>query len=410
MLSLDVYLHEQWVGELLQNEQGKMVFKYTSLWIVDPKACAISISLPLQEERFSLKACRPFFAGLLPEESKRVLLGRNLGVSAQNDFAILERIGGECAGAVTLLPKGHTLSLSSPQYRRLAADDIVEILKQLPLRPLMAGEQDVRLSLAGAQDKVPVFMDDSGGLSLPLGSSMSSHILKPAIEAYNGTVYNEAFCMQLAQQIGLNVAPVAIGYSEFMNYLLVKRYDRFTDKKNALQRLHQEDFCQALGVVSEMKYQSEGGPTLTNCFNLLRQVSASPAKDLQHLLDAVLFNVIIGNNDAHGKNFSLLYEETGAIRLAPLYDLLSTDYYPKLTKNMAMKIGKESKSVELAAYHLERFALDVGFSKSGVRKRMIELLHLTRAALPKVERYDKMSDDVAAHIQTRCELFISNFK
>ena len=134
-------------------------------------------------------------------------------------------------------------------------------------------------------------------------------------------------------------------------------------------RLHQEDFCQALGVVSEMKYQSEGGVSLKQAFGLLRAVSRVPAIDLQNLLDATVFNFFIGNNDAHGKNFSLLYE-SGTVRLSPFYDLLSTVYYPELSDTMAMKIGGEYTPENIYPRHFEKLAEDAGLSKPMVLKRV----------------------------------------
>ena len=153
--------------------------------------------------------------------------------------------------------------------------------------------------------------------------------------------------MKLAAAVGLPAAKVETRSVEGIEYLLVERYDR-THRQNpggtpSLERLHQEDFCQAQGIVPETKYQKEGGPSLRQCFALLREVSTAPVIDLSRLLDAVIYNFLVGNNDAHGKNFSLLYHGVGTanqqIRLAPLYDVVSTTYYPELSKDMAMKIG-----------------------------------------------------------------------
>src|SRR5262249_6619576 len=141
-------------------------------------------------------------------------------------------------------------------------------------------------------------------ISLPLGGAPSTHILKPAVERFEGVVFNEALCMKLASAVGLPTAPVEIRSVDGTDYLLVERYDRVhykgPDGEPILERLHQEDFCQAQNIVSEMKYQKEGGPSLKQCFTLLRSVSSTPVIDLARLLDAVIFNYIVGNNDAHG--------------------------------------------------------------------------------------------------------------
>ena len=223
--TLDVYLHRNLVGKLVQDDHGQMVFDYAESWLNNSDAIALSHSLPLRKERFNRNACRGFFAGILPEESKRKIIARNLGISAQNDFAMLEQIGGECAGAVTFILAGKSLPEHDDRYRPLTRQELAEILKTLPRRPLMAGEEGIRLSLAGAQDKIAVrVLDDQ--ISIPLGGSPSTHILKPAIERFEGTVFNEALCMKLANAIGMPTAKAEIGNVEGIDYLLVERYDR----------------------------------------------------------------------------------------------------------------------------------------------------------------------------------------
>jgi len=346
--NLDVYLHNDLVGQLMQGHGGQMVFKYIEDWVNRPGATPLSQSLPLRKERFSRKECRGFFAGILPEESKREIIAGNLGISARNDFAMLEQIGGECAGAVTFIPAGQSRPERNYAYRKVSSHELAAIFEELPKRPLLAGDEGIRLSLAGAQDKIALRIEGDE-ISLPLGGAPSTHILKPAIERFAGVVFNEALCMNLASAIGLPTARVEIRTVEGLEYLLVERYDRVHRQapggEPVLERLHQEDFCQAQGIVSEMKYQKEGGPSLKQCFGVLREVSSAPVIDLAKLLDAVIFNYLAGNNDAHGKNFSLLYHGAGTenqeIGIAPLYDLVSTIYYPELSRNMAMKIGAE---------------------------------------------------------------------
>jgi serine/threonine-protein kinase HipA len=146
----------------------------------------------------------------------------------------------------------------------LTSEQLARLLKELPRRPLMAGEDGVRLSLAGAQDKIAVHVAGDQ-ISLPLGGTPSTHILKPAIDHYQGIVFNEAFCMNLAHAIDLNAAKIEIRKVEDIDYLLIERYDRRavaapSGAPGLLEREHQEDFCQALGVVPENKYQNEGGP------------------------------------------------------------------------------------------------------------------------------------------------------
>ena len=155
-------------------------------------------------------------------------------------------------------------------------------------------------------------------------------------------------------------------------FLLVERYDRTNDGSGRIHRLHQEDFCQALGVVPEMKYQSEGGPGLAHCFELVRRATRPSAPQVLRLLDYVVFNTLIGNHDAHAKNFSLLYPGRAPV-LAPLYDALSTAVYPDLTPKMATKLGSKYHFSEVQARHWDQFAEAAGLAKAQTRKRVLEL-------------------------------------
>jgi serine/threonine-protein kinase HipA len=414
--TLDVYLQNDLVGHLVQDEGGDMSFQYVESWLDRPGATPLSQSLPLRKERFRRKQCRGFFAGILPEEIKREIVARNLGISARNDYAMLERIGGECAGAVTFVAHGQGLPERNYSYRQLSEEELAAILKELPKRPLLAGDDGIRLSLAGAQDKVAVRIED-GKVSLPLGGAPSTHILKPAVERFDGVVFNEALCMKLAAATGLSAAAVETRNFEGIDYLVVDRYDRIhrtaASGEPLLERLHQEDFCQALGIVSEQKYQKEGGPSLKQCFALLREISSAPVIDLARLLDAVIYNYLVGNNDAHGKNFSLLYRGTGAenfeIRLAPLYDVVSTVYYPELSRDMAMRIGDEYSSEKVTAKNFEQLAEEAGLGKPLVRVRAVELSERVIATLPKLETAHPVAQKVAALIRKRSEKAVSRF-
>ncbi|MCX6967647.1 MAG: type II toxin-antitoxin system HipA family toxin, partial [Verrucomicrobia bacterium] len=337
---LHIWLSDRLVGELQQDDSGQLRFRYAGEWLALPDAVPLSVSLPLRAEGFSQKLARPFFAGLLPEEANRALIAKSFGVSKNNDFALLDRIGGECAGAVSLMPEGIPPTGSEPgAYEAIDEATLAQLLAELPKHPLLAGKAGLRLSLAGAQNKMAIARVGDG-YALPLNGAPSTHILKPPSPHFAGLIENECFCMKLAAAVGLKVAAVRIGRAQDSSFLEIERYDRRHLSDGTLERIHQEDFCQALGVAPEMKYQSEGGPGLKRCFELVRSVSSAPAVDLLRLFDAVLFNYLIGNGDAHGKNFSLLYDG-GEIRLAPLYDLVCTQAYPELSKTMAMKIGGE---------------------------------------------------------------------
>jgi len=302
---------------ILSQIDGRLSFAYSSDWLNASNSIPLSQSLPLQVEAFDDRATRPFFAGLLPEGDKRKLIAQTLHVSRQNDFALLDGIGGECAGAVTLLEPGQMPQTPDNQglVRWLDETELLRLLDEMPKRPMLAGEEGLRLSLAGAQDKLPV-VAEGNRIGLPLFNSPSSHILKPAIANVVGSVFNEGYCLALSHALKLDTVKADIRRVSDRHYLLVERYDRQVTADGRLLRLHQEDFCQALGIAPEYKYQNEGGPDLSKAFELVRQATRPSAPQILKLLDFAIFNVLVGNHDAHGKNFSLLYTTQGII-LAP---------------------------------------------------------------------------------------------
>ncbi len=368
---LAVYLNQTLIGELSIDTHNDMIFTYQKEYAENKKNQALSQSLPLQTAAYDAKQCRPFFTGILPEAHLRTAIAKQLGISEKNDFALLSAIGGECAGAVSLLPPDSAPVNLKPDYRIIDNNAVAVILETMLQKPMLAGEDGIRLSLAGAQDKLAVALID-GHIAIPIGGAPSTHILKPINRAFPSLIENEFFCLNLARKMGMNTAEVALHEADGKAYLLIERYDRIQTNQH-IQRLHQEDFCQALGIVPEMKYQREGGPALADCFQLIRHVSSLPVVDIKAFLQGVLFNLIIGNNDAHGKNFSLLYKKNQT-RLAPFYDMISTVYYPSLATKMAMKMGSKYKFNLFYPRHIIQMAEAADLSKTIVQKEIINMI------------------------------------
>ena len=392
MNNLIVYLNAERVGSLEQDDSGLLQFSYDQTWLEKPSAMPLSRSLPLQSEVFSGKKARPFFAGILPEEGPRKKIAEILGISDTNDFAMLERIGGECAGAVSLLPEGVApTDPKNARHRKLTEPELRQLIAELPDRPLMVGTDGLRLSLAGAQDKLPVIVHNNG-ICLPLGDTPSTHILKPEPDRFPGLATNEIFCMTLAQAVGLNAPNTEYRPIGKKSCILVQRYDRATNEAGSTTRLHQEDFCQALGFPPERKYQAEGGPMLGDCISLLRDWSTAPVLDIPNFINGLIFNVLIGNADAHGKNYSLLYSG-GERRLSPYYDLVSTLAWPALSKNLAMKIGGCESVNAFTIGDWKRMANKTGLGWPMIRERMAESCHSVLNKLGEVqeqtEEYNK---------------------
>lgn len=375
---LDVYLHEIYAGTLIQNVSGRLSFRYDNHYIEENHP-ALSISLPLKKGFYEGDTVKAFFSGFLPDDIIRHKLARYLGVSDKNPFALLEAIGGECAGALSLYPSGTTpLEPKKEDAEILDQQKLEEILELIKKRPLLAGHDGLRLSLAGAQHKIAVGLQNNQ-ITLIRGSSPTTHILKPVIENVKDSAHNEFFCMRLAKMMGIDVPHTEIRAVNDTPFFLIERYDRIQDANGCILRLHQEDFCQVLGLMPEIKYEREGGPSLAQCNDILYQFSAKPAADQLKLLDRVIFNYLIGNADAHGKNFSFLYKGKKP-ELAPAYDLLSTAVYPDISTKMAMKIGGKYEPEKVFLHHWHQLVPNTEGAKKGIER---QLQHLSNNCLEK---------------------------
>jgi serine/threonine-protein kinase HipA len=371
---LDVWCFDALAGTLIDDADG-LTFAYAGEWrrLGMPP---LSQSLPL-DGAFGTEAVTAFFGGLLPEGAPRALLARRLGVSARNDFGLLEALGGDTAGAVSLLPPGER-PLPGGDVEWLDEAQLGQLIDEIPTRPMYADEDgEYRLSLAGAQDKLPVVVGDDGRVGLTRGDTPSTHILKTPIARLDDTVANEAMALAVGRHLGIDTVQAHPRRAEGRQCLLVARYDRDTSSGGPARRLHQEDFCQALGVPAERKYQSEGGPGLAECFALVRRAVAVPARDAARLLEYVALSLLVGNHDAHGKNYSLLYLPASARAvLAPAYDVLSTIADRKvapMSRRMAMSIGTENRPDYVRSRHLDQLLSDAGLGAAAARRRLRSL-------------------------------------
>jgi len=373
--ALDVYLHDERVGLLERVDGANLRFTYDASWLAGAKK-PISLSLPLREEPFGDAECRPFFKGLLPEGEFLRSIARTFHISAENPFTVLQEIGGECAGAISLVAPGSEPPFASaPDPEWLSETQLASLLAELPARPLLAGPDDdegVRLSLAGTRDKLPVLVEDDR-MGITRGRPPSTHIIKVPPPELDGFVANEAYCMALARETGLWVATAVPKRADHLEALLVERFDRIPTS-STVHRIHQEDFCQASGRPPEMKYEAEGGPGVAECARLIGEHGSAPGAIILRFLDALLFNLLIGNADAHSKNYSLLLEGVSAPQLAPLYDLLSTRAYGRrFGRRMGMKYGGEYRPEWIRGRHLDRLGENLGIAGRRVRRHALEV-------------------------------------
>jgi serine/threonine-protein kinase HipA len=368
---LAVYLNKIFTGIFAQDISGALSFTYDETYLKSKNAARLSASLPLSLEPFGDSTTRAFFSGLLPDGEQLISLAEQLKSSDKNPFALLFEIGRDCAGAIEILPTTEKLtSYQQGSTTKLGTEQLYEILGKNNAAPLMIGNKKNRLSLAGAQRKLAVFFDEKKN-ELPelVIEKPSTHILKPTMPRHLDSVHNEFFCMKLAKEMGFDVAEVFLKQIKERPYLLIRRYDR-KKIRGVITRIHQEDFCQALGLSPEQKYQGfDGGPGIEKCKELINQYSLRPAFDQHRFLRLVIFNYIIGNSDAHGKNFSFLYEKTG-MKLAPFYDLLSTALYAQYEDKMAMKIGKATDPERTFLIHWNSIVADTNTARSYLKKEL----------------------------------------
>ncbi|WP_166353244.1 HipA domain-containing protein [Phytoactinopolyspora limicola] len=348
---LSVWLDGREIATLREPLSGKIALEYSDVaagqWLSGRPV--ISVALPMRpDRRHSPSVVTPYFEGLLPEGPARSILEEEFGIRRGDTFSLLAAIGRDCAGAVVIQPRSET----APSVRhavvgqRLTDQELRGALDGLGAHPLGAS-REVRVSLAGQQDKLLLSRDHNDGWLRPTGQSPSTHILKPENAHFPGSVRNEALCLNLARAMSLSsidVEVIELGGP----VLVVSRYDRVNHNDETVSRLHQEDSCQALSVpvdfLGEAKYQIAGGPSFKDVAGLLDSFADDQLTELQKLLETMVFTVAIGNADAHGKNLSLLHDPIGSVRLAPLYDVMCTAWYP----DVATPRGTMPVSTELA--------------------------------------------------------------
>ncbi|MBK6584285.1 MAG: type II toxin-antitoxin system HipA family toxin [Gammaproteobacteria bacterium] len=387
---LHVWHRDQLVGFLWRDADDRIGFRYDADWVRN--GFRLSVQLPLTTAAFEPGDPRApfFFRNLLPEGEARSRL-LSLRRLPDSDFVLLREYGGDCAGAISILP-GDMDPTSTARYAALSEEMLHQLVQDRGASAYAPTDRSpaVRLSLAGAQHKCPVF-HEGGTYALPQGVAPSSHVLKFEVSDLRNVPLYECFLGRLARAAGLEVCESTIDQVRELRFLRITRYDRVRNSQE-LQRLHQEDFLQALGPTYRDKYESLGGPGARACAELIRTHCEDPVTDLQRLVQWQAFNVLAGNSDGHAKNLSLLQTgiEQDAWRLAPFYDLLCTRAFPRLDAALALSVGGEFTPGDVTPTHWARFARDCGFAGAGARRivedirslaeRLPTLLDATRAA------------------------------
>lgn len=328
--------HPEFVGRIDYRRGERGTFSYDEAYVrraVQAEELGISVMLPLDAAPYSSAEFGPFFEGLLPEGEVLANLASLYQVPRSDYLALLEQMGCESIGALTFVSEGVDPREYEPRYEQVESKTLNEMIEN-PVRMATLAASSTRLSLAGAQYKVAWFLSkdaDARSASakdwmIPRGTAPSTHIIKISRRGEEEIALNELACALLARACGFEVAEVH-ELAEVPGAISVARYDRVrveVDGADAVVRLHQEDFCQALGLAPFFKYQPQGVeanyPYMAA--DLIESASANPQDDLLEFSKRMVFNYVIGNSDAHFKNFSLLYNRAWtARRLAPLYDV-----------------------------------------------------------------------------------------
>jgi serine/threonine-protein kinase HipA len=364
---LHVFFGDEQVGTV--HDATPLAFAYAPAWLTraDPLPVA---AIPLHAGMQDGAAVQAFFENLLPEGELRRYLAEQRKASTL--FSMLLEVAGDTVGGFVMLPEGQ--QPAPPAYEPTTWKKLAAALGKPAGAAIDIKGRDARISLAGAQDKTSIAIFADGIPRLPKGTAPSTHILKPDIRRLAKVWHsaaNEAIVMRAAAHCGLPTAEVF--YETQTQSCIVRRFDRVMRPDASLERLVQYDLCQLAGVVSEKKYEKEGGPGLLACADWIRRLSSQPAVDLRHLVEWVFFNLYVGNNDSHAKNLSVFRRPGQGLALTPFYDLMCTRLYPGLSREFAFAIGGETRPGAIGREHAQTMAEQLRMRPSFVLKLAAQL-------------------------------------
>jgi serine/threonine-protein kinase HipA len=379
---LNISYGDDVIGTLAQDSTTNLLkLSYLPQW--QQNGFAISPYLPLNN-RHTPEVTYNYLDNALPEGEARKLLAENLGVSEKNVYSQARAIGNDLAGAVTFKPAQEDQENGTqPVFRALEDSELIERLDNKEAFGLLTWDDKPRLSVAGVQDKLNVFIDTAGNIGFGDGSLCSTHILKFEKKNCANLVLNEFFCMKLSSAIGLPTADVTFRRFGPHPALIVKRFDRkYMSDNNKVLRRHVIDGCQALNLSRDHKYERNlgdgrdvkhirDGASLQKLFEFCQGMS-SPVESTQWLIQWQLFNLMISNYDSHGKNVSLYFDKHNA-RFTPAYDLVNIAMFPQFKHVLAMAMGDEFEPKDIHAYQLADFAETCNIDKRLLSRLLVGL-------------------------------------
>lgn len=412
MKTLYVLHEETLVGELRLLQGDRYEFQYDDGWLNNAQTFSVSLALDLRKESHEHQATKSFFEGLVPEGDLLRQLEMRSSEPISSAFDFLAAYGRDCAGALTIQESPQLSAASDEMQVKLSWGDLSKSFKEnKTLAEVVLNEDGGFFSLAGAQDKIPV-IKNAEGLFVSKGAVPTTHIIKPPNRYHANaldSVYNEHFCMRLAGAVGLKVPRTEVIEDE-VSFYVIERYDRKTDGKKTL-RLHQQDFCQAQGILNSQKYEIQGGPSIKDNYNLILQQSSQVIEDSKAMLLWIFFNLIIGNNDSHSKNLSFLMNKR-EMSMSPFYDLLCTAIYPTVRKKFAFKFAGQVLWTEINSKHLRVLEKDLKLKNKFLSSLLAELIRDLKVALPvilsEMEKYREKI--VFEKLNSEIELRLKHFE
>ena len=380
MSHLCILLEGRVVAMATQDTKGSLSLTYEDDWRESKHGYPISLSMPLARRAHGDDFLRPFLEGLLPDNAQILeKWARRFSVSARNPFALLRHVGEDCAGAIQLVAPESIEDV-------LARNGRVEWLSEDEIASRLAGLREDSsawrspgdpgaFSLPGAQAKTALHLAD-GRWGVPSGATPTTHILKPPLPEFDGFVENEHLTLELARACGLPAArSQVIGFGDELA-IVVERFDRVV-LDGEVRRVHQEDFCQALSIAPIYKYEAEGGPTAADLIRVLHERGSDARRDVSRIIDALIFNWLVGGTDGHAKNYSVTIAAQGLVELSPLYDLATAAPYPLEVPwpkmKLAMKLGGEYRMKYIRPRHLDRLGDLAGLSDGELVARAQDL-------------------------------------
>jgi serine/threonine-protein kinase HipA len=422
---LNVFLNSRLVGQLLRETSGAISFHYDQSWLDWQSALSVSLSLPLRKQRYIGAPVLAVFENLLPDsDALRRQIAARARAEGTDAYSLLAAIGHDCVGALQFLPgdsepaPAGTIDAVPVSEREIAA-----ILDNLATAPLgITEDESFRISIAGAQEKTALLRWNDRWCK-PHGTTATTHIFKPSIgKLPNGvdltaSVENEYLCLKILRKLGLPAATADMKTFGDRRVLIVERFDRLWTRDKRLLRLPQEDCCQALSVPPNLKYESDGGPGITEIVRLLRG-SDEAVSDQRSFLKANIVFWLIGATDGHAKNFSVFLSPGGRFHMTPLYDVISAqpsiDAKQILWKQfrLAMAFGTKHRYQirQIAPRHFFQTAAKAGTGRQVIESIIRELLEGTSAAVDSVlsklpKKFpEQVASSIAAGVKRRLVL------